>query len=143
MKRQISAVLFLAVLLSACGAASAEQWNPVPGWPLWYYDAESIQYPEKIYTSWGLFVVARDNLDLVRVWTKLAAPEGENPRTLYEMRFSQRSCRAVYSVDQRENQVPPLDTSYAPVVPDTMLDSLLKTLHKVSREEDTTYIIEP
>ncbi|MDD5233114.1 MAG: hypothetical protein PHG91_06945 [Syntrophales bacterium] len=139
MKRKMAAISFLAFLLFLTGQVSAEKWVPVPGWPLAYYDEESIQYPEKIYFSWGIFVVVRDDRDYARVWTKHVAPEGENPRTLYEMRFSQRSCRAVYSVDEHENPIPPLDPSYMPVIPDTMQYSLFSTLYEIASDPDVEH----
>jgi len=131
--RKIALRFFLIGLLGLIFEADsiAEQWIPLQKHaPVAFYDHESIQYPYKNVYDLGLFTVQLKNKDIVRVWTKLDLNEPDVPNILYEIKFSSRTYRAIYSVNQYGETLPPYDSAYKPILPGSLEEDLYEAVRK-------------
>ncbi|MFB3925511.1 MAG: hypothetical protein ACE14T_05610 [Syntrophales bacterium] len=127
------------LVIPTCSQAR-EDWIPLQKFePFVYFDKESIQFPHKKVYSLGLFTIEKTDKNIARVWTKFDFKQAEVPHTLYEIKFSQRLYRALYSVDRYGNRIHAYDTAFRPIVPDSIEECLFESLQPIVKLEENNY----
>lgn len=115
--------------LSVLPYSSAEQWIPLPGHlDRAYYDRDSIKFPHKDVYDLGLFSIEKTDKDIMRVWARLYLKDSEAPKILYEIKFSERLYKTVYTVDQHGHPLTIFDESYKPIVPGSLVNDLYEVV---------------
>jgi len=141
MKKYIIFLTCISALLAGVSdRAQAEKWIPLSkNVHLAYYDQDSILYPHMKVYDFGLFTMGKIDKDIMRVWTKLHLKGSNIPRVLYEIKFSTRVYRVLYSLDQYGNQLPVYDTAFKPIPPGTLENDLFETVKPEAKLEENKY----
>jgi hypothetical protein len=118
----------------------AEQWITLPGhMDRAYYDTDSIQFPYRDVYDLGLFSIERVDKDVMRVWTQLYLKDSEAPRILYEIKFSDRLYKTVYTVDQLGRPLDVIDTAYKPIIPGSLENDLFEMVGREPVREKNSF----